>query len=433
MAMTPQQLMEIQRRQQELQRKRQQLASQQPNQNVLNEGQSLGQLFTDPTDPQRAAMMQAGLSLLSSNTGQGNLASNVGHALQGGLQTLAGARQAQHQSKLAGVDAQLEAQKEKFGQAKDILAQARAEQREQRLAGAGEGEVWQDPRTGSAHRFIEDTGGQLHIGSVDGPVVDPSRMGLIKKSGQTINVDARAPKPSSFEKELGKQRAQAFAKRQEEGQLAASEASDLNRMADLNERMWTGTGAAALGDIQRAATSALRAVGAEVPEAIAEGAADADTMRKMTMDRMFTRIRDTKGAISEKEMAAFEKASAGIRNTREGNRMIINTGLAAAQRKQQRAAFDQAWLDTHGDMNGAGAAWNKFTNEVPATSGSANGFAPLEATQGAWQPYVQGGSATWQANDGATITPQDLQETAENRGTTAGAVLQDLINRGIIQ
>ena len=64
--------------------------------------------------------------------------------------------------------------------------------------------------------------------------------------------------------------------------------------------------------------------------------ANAETMQSKGMDFILERIQKTKGAISEKEMAAFKAASAGLGNTAEGNRLI----LALAGKVSDRMKFE---------------------------------------------------------------------------------------------
>jgi len=64
--------------------------------------------------------------------------------------------------------------------------------------------------------------------------------------------------------------------------------------------------------------------------------ANAETMQSKGMDFILERIQKTKGAISEKEMAAFKAASAGLGNTPEGNRLI----LALAGKVSDRMKFE---------------------------------------------------------------------------------------------
>ena len=64
--------------------------------------------------------------------------------------------------------------------------------------------------------------------------------------------------------------------------------------------------------------------------------ATAEAIKSKGMDFILARIQKTKGAISEKEMNAFKAASAGLHNTPEGNRMI----LELTQKVTERLKFE---------------------------------------------------------------------------------------------
>ena len=64
-----------------------------------------------------------------------------------------------------------------------------------------------------------------------------------------------------------------------------------------------------------------------------------ETLRTWTMNEVFKRISATKGAISEREMAAFQKSVAGYENTRRGNIMIIEHALYKQAALKERADY----------------------------------------------------------------------------------------------
>jgi hypothetical protein len=64
-----------------------------------------------------------------------------------------------------------------------------------------------------------------------------------------------------------------------------------------------------------------------------------EVIRVQTMQQVFKYIEKTKGAISEREMAAFEKASPGMENTRIGNVVIIEMAMALEEGKIARSKY----------------------------------------------------------------------------------------------
>jgi hypothetical protein len=100
----------------------------------------------------------------------------------------------------------------------------------------------------------------------------------------------------------------------------------LNQMSSLSSGVPnTGAGAALKIKVMSWASS----FGIPVNE---EELGTAEGMRSLTMKFVLKLVKETKGAISEKEMAAFEAASAGLGNSQRGNEIIIKMALSLANR-----------------------------------------------------------------------------------------------------
>lgn len=167
------------------------------------------------------------------------------------------------------------------------------------------------------------------------------------------------------------------------------ELSNIQFARQLNERFLTGPGAEAITNVQRGVGGIVRAFGGN-PDDMFAGLSDAGAMRKVAMDFVMNRIAETKGAISEKEMAAFERSVFNLGNTRDANTMILNMGEAMARRGQQKADFMQAWLRKNRSLNDAEAAWEAYIQDNPATSLDGTFNVNKENLQRkVWQPYVQ--------------------------------------------
>lgn len=120
--------------------------------------------------------------------------------------------------------------------------------------------------------------------------------------------------------ELKKAKFSGTGKRYEAANTSIDEAdgilSDVSQMAALVNRVDSGSFAETKLTLQKT----MQAMGMDVD---LSGIANAEAMKAKGMDFVMKRIAQTKGAISEKEMAAFAKASPGIMNTPEGNRRIL--------------------------------------------------------------------------------------------------------------
>jgi len=87
-----------------------------------------------------------------------------------------------------------------------------------------------------------------------------------------------------------------------------------------------------------------------------------ESLNKLGMDFVFDRIRDTKGSISEKEMEAFAKASAGMRNSQAGNDLILNMLETSEIRKREMASFMRDYLEKNKNLKGADKAWQEHAS-----------------------------------------------------------------------
>ena len=131
----------------------------------------------------------------------------------------------------------------------------------------------------------------------------------------------------------------------------------------------------------------ITALGVSLGIAVPDAAAGSEQFRVNSMKNIMEWISGTKGAISEKEMALFAKASPSLSRTVEGNRLILSTAKRVAEWKQARSLAYNDW----------------------ATAASDNGNVPN---------YLQGEQfiAKWEDdNEMSAPTPADV--AAAKRGT----------------
>jgi hypothetical protein len=102
--------------------------------------------------------------------------------------------------------------------------------------------------------------------------------------------------------------------------------------------------------------------------------------------------KETKGAISDREMAAFARATPGSQMTDEAASNVISAYKAVNQRKQEHAAFYEQWIATHGNGLGAEQAWQRFTDANPIISTDQKGNVKVDPKKiGGWDAYLSGG------------------------------------------
>jgi hypothetical protein len=83
------------------------------------------------------------------------------------------------------------------------------------------------------------------------------------------------------------------------------------------------------------------------------------------MDFVFDRIKESKGAISDKEMEAFEKASPGMKNTQGGNELIMDIGINIEKRKIELTKAKKEYLREHKSLDGFKEEWSKYVEKNP--------------------------------------------------------------------
>ena len=94
-----------------------------------------------------------------------------------------------------------------------------------------------------------------------------------------------------------------------------------------------------------------------------------EELRSQSMDIMFQRIRDTKGAISNREMELFKQASPGIHNTRQGNILLVELLMETEARKIKYDQFIRSRTrgnnNTQANLEDAEFDWNKKFSDNP--------------------------------------------------------------------
>ncbi len=153
---------------------------------------------------------------------------------------------------------------------------------------------------------------------------DPETYGAIFDKGAAGDTTEEA-----ITRDTGISRAQGAAKRNdvvlEAGLGARANTRRYETMLKLLDNVDTGTFAETLTGVKKAAEG----LGIDVDT---RGLANAEQLMVLLGDEVMSRISETKGAVSEKEMELFQTFSAGFGKTVEGNRQIIRYKLAQSKR-----------------------------------------------------------------------------------------------------
>lgn len=104
-------------------------------------------------------------------------------------------------------------------------------------------------------------------------------------------------------------------------------------------------------------------------------------------------VNQTKGAVSDREMAMFKSASIGTDKNEDFNRTYINIAKAILARKSQQADFFGMWRQYYGTTNGAFEAFKKYAEDNPlftinGTSAKLNKPVDDILSDTSWQSYI---------------------------------------------
>jgi len=166
---------------------------------------------------------------------------------------------------------------------------------------------------------------------------DPDKLkAKIRETRSLFNIDE-----STASKEYAKLKVAKLGEQQEEFSNTLQKSKEqlatiTQSLSLLDEGLYTGFGGDLVADIT--------ALGASLGFTVPDAAAGAEQFRVNSMKNIMDWIAGTKGAISEKEMTMFEKASAALSRTVEGNRLILSTAERVAEWKQQRALAYNNWV-----------------------------------------------------------------------------------------
>jgi len=225
------------------------------------------------------------------------------------------------------------------------------------------------------------------------------------KSGVNVNLPGATPPPPTREqvfREDQLERAKGARASNAEiiklGSESARAIPKLERGLDLLNEVGTGTGEATLLSLKKA----VSALGYDVNM---DKIASAEELQTIMGDQVMARVAQTKGAVSEKEMALFTEYSANFGKTPEGNRRILRFALATEQRNAEKA-------DLVRSLRREGATSLEIQDSVDQFMAE-NDLSTMLATE---QPVMP-----------ASVSPQ--QSSPPGLGAAAGPSIDDILNQ----
>lgn len=106
-----------------------------------------------------------------------------------------------------------------------------------------------------------------------------------------------------------------------------------NRLTDLLDK---GVETGGISQFKAGLSTFAQSLGVELPEEIKNQTAMTQAFTQASGEFLFNAISNTKGAISEKEMDIFERMSPGMKNSVEGNRLMLEFVKQVGAREKQK-------------------------------------------------------------------------------------------------
>ena len=400
--------------QQEELRKRQQsalsdysaLAAKRPGSRLLEENKGLAGFFKDPSEAQRAFMINAGLKLAMGDSTR-DLSARLAESLGQGVGALQASRasdikqqQIQAKSKIEQLALEQEGLADKFGQTKDMATLQKQQQQldfnieragieddfaRQRIDIQQQGlELNPEIRTLNRYQKLVEKGdveGAAYLkGIMDKDVAPSGGMTIydtatgnpIFQSGKVSAVPGGAPSDmTSFAKEYGKEQAKALADAESKAQIAvAANRSFTEWEGYLNQGMETGPGRGLSIDLPARASDFIQSLPGNVPfveglpgyddeklefQLARRGAADA-----LSKEMGARRLEMFGGNDSERELLVSLLMNPSIDKTVPDNKLIIKNNKAANQALIARPAFVKAWIKENGGLGNADKQGKSF-------------------------------------------------------------------------
>lgn len=219
-------------------------------------------------------------------------------------------------------------------------------------------------------------GGQMYM-----PVFNKSA-GTWQYHGERGEVLNQMPEGSmrasdSLTGELGKVERDAYKTLGEENALAFDTGQQAERALALlsDPEVWTGFGAETVTTLKSAMISAGFATEDQI-----KSVSKMEELRNISLDFVMANVAKTKGAVSDREMMIFLKASPNLQNTVEGNVRILEAAKIVTARKQEQYVFMRERINKGMPYWRAEVAWEQYRDANPVFTDAYFAVDPGEKT-----------------------------------------------------
>jgi hypothetical protein len=180
---------------------------------------------------------------------------------------------------------------------------------------------------------------------------------------------------------FGNQDRKNVANRVNDEQTAAAAASSLKDNVTLMRKANNNTGYSGVGgSIYGAVDDTMEQFG--MGGWLPGNAASRATMTSGGLNVALSKVQQTKGAISNKEMDLFTAASPGLQNTPQGNAALLDIMDGIADRQMQRTQAMEQWRQQYGTLDGFEGEWGKYIEANPLITETEDGSMALNPGAG---------------------------------------------------
>jgi hypothetical protein len=388
--------------QQEELRKRQQsalsdysaLAAKRPESRLLQENQTMGQFFKDPSEAQRAFMVNAGLKLAMGDSTR-DISSRLAEALGQGVGALQATRasdikqqQIEAKSQIEQMALEQEGLADRFTQRRAMLGEERAVSAEER---ALEDQAMQATKQRAAEKKLDRVPSVYLAGQpvfknyqgetvfIDGTPLSPeqeARVSRPRAEGGSIIFDQEtgqmrvAPGANRYRSKADADFGQALRESVNEAEPVLQSLDSMSQLLDEGIKTGRGTG------LQRGFGSAVEGVenllGVDIPQT--EGAETqaqfGDLFETYRKRQGIENLRSFGGSDTERELQVSLEIQPSLNYSNAVNRAIIANKKAAVRVLAEKETFYNNWYNKYGSFDAqdesgmaSGEAWRKYQRD----------------------------------------------------------------------
>ena len=232
----------------------------------------------------------------------------------------------------------------------------------------------------------------------------------ITKPATSVTVNNKAE--GKGQEEIAKNKARQLQAIEDQADAAYNDLSLISQFESALQNIRTGRGEEAIQSLK----GLLETVGGEgTLESLDldDNLAESDLIQTLNMELAARYMSATKGAISDREFAAFRSAAPGLANTPEGNALLIDAIRRAANRDIAIDELAQDYVQEYGSLY-SGPGWRKQLNQWKADNPPFTDDELAEIDSVSSPKSAQGANA-WLSDERFIGAPDDIKRKISDR------------------